>query len=220
MPEPIRIMLVDTPVLNRRCLALALGRKRRLHVVGEAGSGPDALAGAEATQPDVVVVDPSVPGGGSSLVTDLSLKLAGRPIIVLSQDGNQASAGRALQAGARGYLQRDCEIDTLVHAIELVHEGQLVLAPASVGEALAEQTARRSHHAGRHTLTRREAEVLQLVAQGQTNHEIGNELFITEYTVKAHLAHLLGKLGLANRVQLATFATQRGIPTPADLLAT
>ena len=220
MAKSIRIMLVDTPVLNLRCLALALGRKRRLHVVEEAGSGPDALAGAEASQPDVVVLDPSVPGGGSSLVADLSLKLAGRPIIVLSQDGNTASPGRALQAGARGYLQRDCELDTLVHAIELVHEGQLVLAPASVGEALAEQTARRPDRVGRDALTHREGEVLQLVAQGQTNPEIGRELCITEYTVKAHLGHLLGKLGLANRVQLATFATQQGILAAPDPLAT
>jgi DNA-binding NarL/FixJ family response regulator len=209
-------MLVDAPTLSRRCLALALGRKRRLQVVGEAASGSAALAELQTIQPDVVVVDPAVPSGGQTLVADLSHRVPGCMVLVLTQGGDEAAAGRALQAGARGYLEKQCEPEALVQAIDRVYHGELVVAPSMAESTLGNLAARPVRSIGAPEPTRREIEVLQLVAQGQTNPEVARELCITVHTVKAHLAKIQGKLGLANRVQLAAYATQQGIFDPSS----
>jgi two-component system nitrate/nitrite response regulator NarL len=209
--NPIRVFLVDGPTLNRRCLALALSRKRRLQVVGEAADGSHALAEAPATTPDVIVVDPSVPEGGPTLVADLSQQSPQSAVVVLTQGGDESAASRALQAGARGYLQRDCEPEALFQAIDRVYHGELVVAPAFAETALTSLGGKPARASGSLDLTGREMEVLHFVALGQTNQEVARELFITEHTVKSHLAKIQGKLGLTNRVQLAAYATERGM---------
>lgn len=216
MSEPIRVLLVDAPTLVRRGLTALLSRKRRLRVVGAAATGSEALALARFLQPDVVVVEPTVPEGGTALVAGLCQEMVAGVVLVLTANRDEAVARRLLQAGARGYLDKDCDLDDLVHAIERVRLGELVVGSVgaeTVLKALGDESPREPRPEG---LTEREIEVLRLVAQGRTNTQIAAELCITEHTVKAHLAKILGKLGLDNRVQLAAYAMQRGLASASS----
>ena len=211
--EPIRVLLVDHPGLSRHGLVALLSRRRGLRVVGEADTGTEALALARALQPDVVTVETSVPGGGLKLVTDLSRALPRCATLVLTEPSSDPSISGALQAGARGYLQKRCAPEDLVHTIERVHLGELVVAayptPVPNGHARSQ--------ASPEGLTDRELEVLRLVARGRTNPSIAQELGITEHTAKEHLANILDKLGLENRVQVAAYAVHHGLAALADV---
>ena len=213
MSAPLRLLLVDHQALLRRCLATLLNRRRGLHVVGEAATGAEARARARALRPDVVVVEPEVPDGGPGLVADLCRELSRCSVVVLTAGDGHDAASQALRAGARGYLRKACELDDLLRAIERVRVGELVVAPEVADGVLNGLGNERSPAPRADGLTGRELEVLRLISQGRTNPEIARELSITEHTVKGHLAKILGKLRLGNRVQLATYAMQRGIAT-------
>jgi DNA-binding NarL/FixJ family response regulator len=208
-----RLLVVATPTLFRRSLSGFLGRRRRIEVVGEAATGADAISQARELQPDVVVVNPGVPEGGPGLVAALGREADG--VIVLTHRNNEGATSQVFQAGARAYIDVECELEDLVHAIERVHLGEIVVA-GPVAETV------RRHLGGERPppfeaarLTERELEVLERVACGRSNPEISRELCITEYTVKGHLAKILSKLGLDNRVQLATYAVQNGLAPAA-----
>jgi two-component system nitrate/nitrite response regulator NarL len=210
--EPIRVLLVDHPGLSRHGLVALLTRRRGIRVVGEADTGVEALALARAVQPDVVIVETSVPGGGLKLVTDLSRELPGCATLVLTETSSDPAVGGALQAGARGYLQKTCDPEDLVHTIERVHLGELVVA-AHAAPVLNGHGRSQVRSEG---LTERELEVLRLVARGRTNPGIAQDLGITEHTAKEHLGNILDKLGLENRVQVAAYAVHHGLAAMAD----
>jgi len=213
MPEPIRVLLVDSPTLVRRCLAAVLGRRRRLAIVAEAGSGPEALAGSRSIRPDVVLVDPQVPEGGLQLVAELCAETPTGAVVVLTAETREGTVARVLEHGARGYLDKHCDVEDVARCIERVHAGEVVIAQNLARSLPGDFSAFRGSDSP--AVSRRELEVLQLVAGGRTNQAIAHELFITEHTVKSHLAKMLGKLGLNNRVQLATYAAQHGVsPAP------
>ncbi len=211
MSDPIRVLLVDSPRLLRHCLAQVLGRRRRLRIVGEAETGSEALAAARAAAPDVIVVDPRIGNPGASIVGELCAEMPDAAILVLTQEGEPGLVARALHDGARGYLNKQCGVEELAQGIERVYSGELVLSAALTDPAVRGLSA--GPNAG---LTRRELDLLPLVARGQTNQQIAGALCITEHTVKAHLARILRKLGMGNRVQLASYAAQHGM---ADLPA-
>ncbi|MBI3965364.1 MAG: response regulator transcription factor [Chloroflexi bacterium] len=220
MPPPIRIMLVDTPDLCRHCLAAVLQRRRRLQVIAEAGTGHEARARARLHRPAVAVVEPEVPDGGVQLLADLCQETPDCAVLVLTSASDDAAASQALQAGARGYLRKSCTVEDLVHAIERVHAGDLVVAAALAPAVVKDLSGDGAREPDRLGLTPRELEVLQLVAKGHTNPQIARKLCITDHTVKGHLASTLAKLGLANRVQLATYATHHGLlPPPEDAVS-
>jgi len=219
MRTPVRLVLVDSPRLHLRGLAAMLNRRRGLQVIGEATSGPEALARIRALQPDVVVVDPAVPEGGPSLIAEICQEALACAVLVLTSSRGEGEARQALQAGARGYLDKDREPDDLVRAIERIHAGELVVGQAAADTVLKDLSGETSGTSGLSALTTREVEVLTLVVQGRTNPQIALELCITEHTAKAHLARILGKLGLENRVQLATYATQQGLNPQRDSTA-
>jgi DNA-binding NarL/FixJ family response regulator len=211
VPTPIRVLLVDLGTLFRNCLAGQLRRRRNLEIVAQAGTGSEALAQMRSLQPDLVVIDPDVPEGGPELVAHLCRESPNCAVLALTADAQSDNASRVLQAGARGYVLKNTEnyeIDDFVRAIERVHAGELVLAPAVADRLLKDSTGDVSRRPGPDGLTPRELEVLHLVAQGRTNPEIAAALYITEYTVKGHLGKLLHKLCLDNRVQLATYAVE------------
>jgi DNA-binding NarL/FixJ family response regulator len=216
MPNSVRLLLIDTPMLPRRSLAALLNRRRGFHVVGEAETGSSAVHQARALQPDVAVVELDVPDGGPQLVADLSREAPGCAVLVLTQGNEGRAATRALQAGARGYLDKNCEPDDLVRTIERVRTGELVVAPRVAAAVVRELSGEPSRGPASNGLTEREIEVLRLVAYGRTNPEIARELCITQHTVKGHLSNILNKLGLENRVQLATYAMQLGLAEPPD----
>ena len=212
MREPIRVLLVDHPGLSRHGLVALLTRRRGLRVVGEADTGIEALALARAVKPDVVIVETSVPAGGLKLLTQLSRELPHGAMLVLTEASGDPGVSGALQAGARGYLQKSCDPEALVRTIERVHLGELVVA----AQAAPLLNGHGRLHPRSETLTDRELEVLRLVARGRTNPGIAHELGITEHTAKEHLANILDKLGLENRVQVATYAVHHGLAALAD----
>ncbi len=214
--EPIRLLLVDSPTLHRRSLAAILNRRRNLRVVGEAGTAAEAIDVAGTLHPEVAVVEPRVPGGGISLVADLCRVEPACSVLVVTNSSDDGEARHALQAGARGYLDKEREPDDLVRTIERVHAGELVVSPGAASTVLKHFSGGPSDGAGSGGLTLRELEVLRLVVQGRTNPQIAQELCITEHTVKAHLTKILGKCGLENRVQLVAYALQQGIARPSD----
>ena len=214
MPEPTRVLLVDNSALFRRCLADQLNHQPDLQVVGDTATGADAVAQARALQPDVVVLDTAVPEGGLRLVEDLCRETPRCAVLVLALGDEEGGAGQALRAGARGYLQKDSEsseFGDVVRAIKRVQMGELVVAPTAVEAVLRDLRGESAREPGLGGLSPREHEVLRLVAQGRSNAEIARALHITEHTVKGHLAKILRKLALANRVQLATYAMQHGL---------
>ncbi len=196
MTDQIRIVLAYGPKLIRESLSLALGRQRHLKLVAEAATAEETLRHAEATQPDVVLLDLNMPGGGSALVAGVSRAAPVTGIVAVTSADNNEPA-EVVKAGARGYLDLNCDVHELVRSIERVSAGDMVI--------LARTTAETTELG---SLTSREQQVLQLVAHGCTNSEIGRELCITSHTVKGHLAKILNKLTLQNRVQLAAYAMQ------------
>jgi DNA-binding NarL/FixJ family response regulator len=209
MSEAVRVLVVDSPALVRECLATLLRRKPQIEVVGDAGTGRDALEQARSATPDVVLVDPAVPDGGPSLVADLCSEVPAAGVVVLTSRTGDGSVARMLQQGVRGYLEKSCDLAAVAQCIKRVHAGEVVIA-RTLSESLPKdfETFRHGHSAA---LTPREREVLGLVADGLTNGEIARQLCITEHTVKSHLGKILGKLGVDNRVQLATYATEQHI---------
>ena len=211
MSRPIRLLIVDGHTLFRCGLAALLNRRRGLQVVGEAATGTEALTQGVLLQPDVVVLDLAIPEGGSALVTQLCRESPKCAVLVLTPSDQMTEARAVLQAGARGCIQKNCEPDELVRAIERVHAGELVVSRLAVEVLLEELSPERANPPGLARLTERELEVLHLVMRGLTNPAIARELCITEHTTKGHLGSILAKLELDNRVQLATYAMQHGL---------
>lgn len=211
MSELIRLILADHNTLFRRCLASALNRRRDFDVVGNAASGRETLDLARSLRPDVVIVEPSLPDGGPDVIRSLCSILPDAGVLLLSSCCDEAIR-EALLVGARGYVAMTCEPEDLVRAIKRVHAGELVVGPQAIGSILEHLNGNVPHAAqSGGALTPREMDVLRLVAAGRTNPEIARELYITEHTAKGHLAKILGKLGVDNRVQLATYAIQHGL---------
>lgn len=209
----VRVLIADTHTLLRQSLAAALHRAGGLRVVAEAEDASRLLFLARMRQPEVVLLDPSIPGGGVALFAQLLREAPMAAILVLSH-GDTTSVGQILQGGAKGYLDKNCELRDVVRAIERVRVGDVVImaGPSDRLPTSPEATAGRHLLEGaERALTSRELEVLQLVVQGHSNAGIAGRLFITAHTVKGHLANILRKLGLENRVQLTAYATQHGL---------
>jgi DNA-binding NarL/FixJ family response regulator len=204
MMAPIRIAVVDDHPVVRDGLRLMLETQHDMAVVAEAGSGEDALAVFAHHRPDVVVMDLRLPGmNGAQAAAALQAAHPGARVIILTSFGQEAEIQAALKAGVRGYLRKDADRGELMNAIRTVHAGGRYL-PAAIRERLAEV-------APLSDLTRREHEVLERIAAGLTNKEIGAALKISEDTVKLHVKNLFGKLQVGDRAQAVAVAARRGI---------
>jgi DNA-binding NarL/FixJ family response regulator len=207
----IRVLLADDHPVVRTGLTGMLAGEAGLEIVGEAGSGDEALAMARALRPDVILMDLRMPGGdGVSATRRIRAELPGTAVLVLTTFDTDADILRAVEAGAAGYLLKDLPRADLAAAIRAAARGETVLAPAVAGRLL---TRMRDGTAGA-ALSRRETAVLGLAARGLTNAEIGRELFISEATVKTHLARAAAKLGVAGRTAAVARAMQLGALPP------
>jgi len=201
---PIRVLIADDHPLFRDGLAALLQRQPSIAVVGSAADGREAIELFQTLQPDVVLVDLRMPpDDGVAVVEALRAVSPAARVIVLSAFDADDDVLRAIQAGAAGYLLKMSSPTELADAIAQVHRGQTALPPG-VATKLAS-------HVGRPRLTGRQDEVLQLIARGMTNQEIGQQLNIVEGTVKAHVKSILEKLGARDRTQALCIALERGL---------
>jgi DNA-binding NarL/FixJ family response regulator len=179
-------------------------------VVGEAGSGDEAVVRARELAPDVVLMDLRMPGGdGVSAIERILRDRPGSRVIVLTTYETDQDIVRAVEAGAAGYLLKDTSRADLLAAIAAAVGGETVLSPAVATKLVSRMRAPVAE-----SLSRRETEVLGLVAKGLTNAEIGRGLFISETTVKTHLLRIFGKLGVSDRTAAVTTALNRGLLPP------
>jgi DNA-binding NarL/FixJ family response regulator len=201
-----RIVLVDDHALVRRGLAALLRMDPRYDVVGEAGSGEAALALLETERPDLVILDLNMPGiDGLETLRRLRARHATMKVLILSMHDETHLVGQALSYGADGYLLKDSMDDELFQAIDGVLRGQKFVAAAIDRDRLLDATARPT------TLTSREREVLQLIAQGHTTGEVAESLNISPHTATRHRANLMQKLDAHNQVELVRIAASQGL---------
>jgi two-component system, NarL family, nitrate/nitrite response regulator NarL len=225
LPPKIRVLLVDDQALFRRALATLIGGQFDMVVVGEGENGRDALEKVRALKPDLVVMDVNMPDAdGVEGVTAIRAAGFTTPIVMLTVSEDDDDLFNAIKAGANGYLLKNVRPEDLFEALRGVLRGESPIAPAVASKLLeALRTggipARGSGGGAgpsleETVLTRRESEILQLVAAGMSNKEIANELTITEGTVKNHVHNALEKLHLTNRVQAAAYAVRMGMTAP------
>jgi len=206
-PETIRILLADDHPVVRDGLAAMLGTQPDFQVIGEAGTGAEAVAEAARLRPDVVLMDLEMPAlDGIEAIRRLRAADPAVQVVVLTAFDTDERILGALQAGAQGYLLKGAPRAEIFAAIRAVSAGGALIPPVVASKLLRQVRAAESPDA----LTAREREVLGLVAAGLANREIAARLAISERTVKFHVSSLLAKLGAKNRTQAARLARERG----------
>jgi len=218
--DPIRVMLADDQALVRGGLRKIVDTEADMHVVGEAEDGLDAVDAAARSKPDVAVVDIRMPrlDGIEATRRILAADPSGVRVLILTTFGLDDYVYEALRAGASGFMLKDSPPEDLVAGIRLIASGAALLDPA-VTKSVIEEFTRRSPSAPEGgpsaavagELTAREREVLDLLTRGKSNAEIAGELVLTEATVKTHVAHVLMKLGVRDRVQAVIYAYEAGL---------
>ncbi|MDX3228925.1 response regulator transcription factor [Streptomyces sp. ME19-01-6] len=205
----VQILIVDDHPVVRFGLHGMLEACDDLRVVGEAGSGDEAIVLASATRPDVVLMDLRMPGtDGATATARIRQEHPGIRVLVLTTYEGDADILPAIEAGATGYLLKDTPIGTLTDAIRAAARGETVLAPPVAARLVTYLQASAGEQ-----LTPREVQVLGLVARGLSNSEIGRQLYIGEATVKTHLLRTFVKLGVNDRTAAVTVALSRGVLT-------
>lgn len=216
----IRVLLVDDQQLVRAGFRMILRAEPDIDVVGEAGDGADAVAQAEALAPDVVLMDIRMPGIDGIEATGRITALTGGPrVLVLTTFDLDEYVYESLRAGASGFLLKDAPEDQLVAAIRIAADGGAMFAPSVTRRLIGEFSRRAAPEApspGLAELTAREVEVLRLLARGLSNMEIAAELVLSEHTVKTHVASILSKLRLRDRVQAVVLAFESGLVLPGQ----
>jgi DNA-binding NarL/FixJ family response regulator len=215
----IRVLLADDQPLVRTGLRMILSAEPDMEIVGEACNGAEAISLCARARPDVVLMDVRMPGiDGIEATRTITTGQDPPPrVLVLTTFDLDDVVYDALRAGASGFLLKDASEDRLTTAIRVVSEGGSLFAP-SVTRRLIEEFTRRSDprpHPTLDQLTEREVDVLRQVARGLSNTEIATTLFVTENTVKTHIARVLRKLGIRDRVQAVVVAYESGLVIPS-----
>ena len=202
--NPIRVLVVEDHHVVRQGLVALLNVVDGFEVIGQASDGAEALKEIAALHPDVTLIDLRLPKlSGVEVIQQVRTAQPHARFIVLTTYDGDEDIYRALQAGARAYLLKGMTADVLISTIRSVHAGKSCIPPV-IAQRLAERMATEE-------LTHREQDVLEQIVRGKSNKEIGQELDISEATVKTHINNLLGKLGVTDRTQAATAAIQRGL---------
>ncbi len=207
MSDTIRVVIADDHPVVRTGLRAMLETQTDIDVVGEADNGTQAVTLAGRLEPDVVLMDLQMPDlDGVSATGQIRTLLDHTQVLILTTYDTDADINRAIGAGAIGYMLKDAPREDLFQAVRAASRGESVLAPS-----VAAKVMERMRSPGRETLSGREIEVLTEVADGKSNKEIAEALFISEATVKTHLIHIFSKLGVDDRTAAVTVALERGI---------
>jgi DNA-binding NarL/FixJ family response regulator len=238
----IRVLLVDDQALVRAGFRMILDAEEDIEVVGEASDGEQAVYSAQQFNPDVILMDVRMPNmdgieatrkivaaeangasaaGSGAGTEDVDPALDRPRVLMLTTFELDEYVYESLRAGASGFLLKDVPADQLVAGIRVVAEGEALLAPSVTKRLISDFSAARAAKAmeehppaGLDELTTREMEVFKLIARGMSNHEIAQELVVSETTVKTHVARILMKLGLRDRVQAVVLAYESGLVQP------
>ena len=216
----IRVLLADDQALVRAGFRALLDAQDDIDVVGEAGDGEQAVRLARELAPDVVLMDIRMPGtDGLAATRQIAAdpKLASIRVVILTTFELDEYVFEALRSGASGFLVKDTEPDELVQAVRVVADGDALLSPSVTRRLIAEFAARAKgpyDPGGLEELTDREREVMALVGNGLSNHEIAKRLYLSPATAKTHVSRAMVKLGARDRAQLVVFAYESGLVRP------
>ena len=217
LAKRIRVLIADDHTILRTALKLLINAQSDMEVVGEAADGPETVSRTRDLDSDVVLLDLAMPGALGTAIIERLVRLDPRPrILVLTGRDDPASSRSALQAGASGYIVKTATAVELLTAIRAVHDGRTfvdVTRPDPQVQGHEVRPVRRDSPAGGQLkpLSRREAEVLRLLAQGHTNQETADHLGVSVKTIETHRKRLSDKLGFTSRAQLFRFAVEVGL---------
>lgn len=214
--EWIRILLADGQSLFREAVKVVLESERGLKVVAEAGDGLEAVAAAERSQPDVALIDMNLANCEGIRATYLiTERVPACAVCVLAEEEDEGALVDAVEAGATGFVTKESPLSELIGAARALHAGETLLPPRMLGPLLSRLIQRRREQDEAHrktsALTRREREVLALLADGADNDGIAQTLVISPQTARTHIQNVLGKLGVHSRLEAAAFVVQNGI---------
>jgi two-component system response regulator DevR len=209
-PErPIRIFLLDDHEVVRRGIAELLSTVPDFEIVGEAGTAEQALTRVLASKPDVAILDARLPdGSGIDVCRDIRSALPSTYCLILTSYDDQDAVLSSVLAGASGYVLKEVRTSGLIDAIRQVAMGRSLIDPGVIAQVMQRVRDGSPADARLAALTQREREVLDLIAEGLTNRQIGERLFLAEKTVKNYVSSLLGKLGMERRTQAAVFGAE------------
>jgi NarL family two-component system response regulator LiaR len=222
MTSPIRVLIADDHAILRKGIRALLGTEPDIEVVGETADGLETVAQAGALHPDVILMDLVMPEmDGIEATRRITSEHPDVRVLVLTSFAADDKVFPAIKAGALGYILKDSGPAELVQAIRQVYRGQPSLEPSIALKMLQELSHPPQKLPMPDPLSERELEVLRLLAQGKSNREIADQLFISDPTVRTHVSNILGKLHLASRTQAALYALKEGLASlddvPADM---
>jgi len=217
MSATIRVVIADDHAIVRSGIRALLATEPDIAVVGEAADGDGAVVAAEQLRPDVILMDLVMPeSDGITAIRQIAASLPDVRILVLTSFAGDNQVFPAIKAGALGYLLKDTGPEDLVRAIRQVYRGESSLHPQIARKVLRELARPAERPPTPEPLTAREVAVLRLVARGLSNGQIGEQLGISEPTVRTHMSNILSKLHLATRIQVALYALREGIASLDD----
>ena len=212
MNLPIRIVIADDHLIVRQGLKLILETEDGLELAGEASDGAEAIQRCTELKPDVVLMDLRMPGmDGLTAIEHLHIEQPQIAVVILTTFNEDELMLRGLRAGAKGYLLKDTDRQTLFSAIRAAARGETLFQPEVLARLLSKLGEKSFSSTTTFNLTEREQEVLNFVARGERSKEIALKLKITERTVKAHLASIYNKLGVDSRAAAIAVASQNGL---------
>jgi NarL family two-component system response regulator YdfI len=219
MTKPIRVLIADDHLIVREGLQLILETADEFELVGEAVDGAQAVQLAHKLKPDVILMDLQMPNvDGLTAIAQIRTQQPDIAIVILTTYNEDDRMIRGLRAGARGYLLKDTDRETLLNTIRAAARGETLLKPEIMARVLAHADSApavaSARTPGGTELTEREKQVLQLIVRGAQNKEIAFQLNITERTVKAHLASIFNRLGVNSRTEAAALAVRMGLVPP------
>jgi len=210
--KKVRLLIADDHEIVRKGLRVLLETSTEVEVVGEAANGKEALSKAAQYRPDLILLDLVMPGkDGLEVIKEIKNNFPSVKILVLTSYSEEEKLAQALKEGALGYLLKDSSPEELLEAIKEVSQGKTHLSPELAFRVIRLMTGKTTPLSNSEFLTKRELEVLNLLAQGLSDREIAQRLFISPRTVGTHVSNILTKLGVKNRTQAVLLAQEKGL---------